>query len=119
MLPLCDPIWHAGSRSGVVFLVLTTRLLHLAIPFVGFLCRSLQCDRNTIHKNLVLCLLTAEFIFIIGIIQYDKPVRDDRYRSIVLARLRPCVPFSTHHHHHHHRTFVVCLLHTMSKNIGT
>ena len=36
--------------------------------------RNLQCDRNTIHKNLVLCLCLAELIFIGGIIQYDKPV---------------------------------------------
>ena len=39
-------------------------------------CRSLQCDRNTIHKNLVLCLLIAETVFIVGIIQYDKPVSE-------------------------------------------
>jgi len=35
----------------------------------------LQCDRNTIHKNLVMCLFVAESIFLVGIIQYDKPVR--------------------------------------------
>ena len=39
--------------------------------------RNLQCDRNTIHKNLVFCLSIAEFIFLVGIIQYDKPVRHD------------------------------------------
>lgn len=33
-----------------------------------FLCsRNLQCDRNTIHKNLVLSLMLAEIVFIIGI----------------------------------------------------
>jgi len=37
--------------------------------------RNLQCDRNTIHKNLVMCLFVAESIFLVGIIQYDKPVR--------------------------------------------
>ena len=40
----------------------------------GFV-RNLQCDRNTIHKNLVFCLCIAESIFLVGIIQYDKPVR--------------------------------------------
>ena len=36
--------------------------------------RNLQCDRNTIHKNLVLTLCLAEFVFLVGIMQYDKPV---------------------------------------------
>ncbi|KAK3090794.1 hypothetical protein FSP39_014692 [Pinctada imbricata] len=29
--------------------------------------KNLQCDRNTIHKNLVLCLMLAEIVFIVGI----------------------------------------------------
>lgn len=36
--------------------------------------RNLQCDRNTIHTNLVACLCLAEIIFLFGIVQYDKPV---------------------------------------------
>ena len=36
--------------------------------------RNLQCDRNTIHKNLVLTLCLAEIVFLVGIIQYDRPV---------------------------------------------
>ena len=31
-------------------------------------CRKLQSDRNTIHKNLVLCLFVAELVFFCGIV---------------------------------------------------
>ena len=39
-----------------------------------YLSRGLECDRNTIHKNLVLCLFIAEIIFLLGIGQYEHKV---------------------------------------------
>jgi len=45
----------------------------IAILFVC-LSRNLQCDRNTIHKNLVFCLFIAEMVFLMGIAQYHIPV---------------------------------------------
>ena len=36
--------------------------------------RNLQSDRNTIHKNLVLCLLIAELLFLFGIGQTSDKV---------------------------------------------
>ena len=36
--------------------------------------KNIQNDRNTIHKNLVLCLLIAEIIFLAGISQTAKTV---------------------------------------------
>ncbi len=36
--------------------------------------RGLQCDRNTIHKNLVFCLFIAEVIFLLGIGQHEHKV---------------------------------------------
>jgi hypothetical protein len=34
----------------------------------------LQSDRTTIHKNLCVCLLVAEVLFLAGISQTDKPI---------------------------------------------
>ncbi|XP_059142869.1 adhesion G protein-coupled receptor L3-like isoform X2 [Physella acuta] len=36
--------------------------------------KNLQCDRNTIHKNLVLCLLLAEILFLGGIAQTEPKI---------------------------------------------
>jgi len=36
--------------------------------------RNLQSDRNTIHKNLVLCLMIAEILFLFGIGQTENKV---------------------------------------------
>ncbi|KAJ8270937.1 hypothetical protein GJAV_G00120950 [Gymnothorax javanicus] len=64
------------GRAGIheVLLGVLTRvgiavsLVCLAISIFTFCCfRSLQCDRNTIHKNLCTCLFIAELIFLIGI----------------------------------------------------
>ena len=54
--------------------VLNIRVTAKKPNFFNF--RNLQCDRNTIHKNLVLTLCLAEIVFLVGviIIQYDKPV---------------------------------------------
>ncbi len=48
------------------------------LMWYGAFFRNLQCDRNTIHKNLVLTLCLAEIIFLAGIAQYDRPVRGFR-----------------------------------------
>ncbi|KRY15506.1 Latrophilin-3 [Trichinella patagoniensis] len=39
-----------------------------------FMFRSLQCERITIHKNLCLCLLIAEVVFLFGIRQTSNPL---------------------------------------------
>ena len=36
--------------------------------------RNLQGDRNTIHKNLVASLFIAEVVFLVGIMQFHRPV---------------------------------------------
>ncbi|XP_074642334.1 adhesion G protein-coupled receptor L3-like isoform X3 [Tubulanus polymorphus] len=59
-------ITYAGCIISIVCLLLCW------ITFQFF--RNLQCDRNTIHKNLVGTLLMAEIIFLAGIIQYDKKI---------------------------------------------
>ncbi|KAL5015993.1 hypothetical protein ScPMuIL_005582 [Solemya velum] len=46
----------------------TVSIICLALSFITFVAfKNLQCDRNTIHKNLVLCLLVAELIFLFGL----------------------------------------------------
>lgn len=44
--------------------------------FLFFFClfRGLKGDRTTIHKNLCICLLIAEILFLAGISQTDKPI---------------------------------------------
>lgn len=60
-------------KSTVLLHYLVTNPSHLFILFLVFVIwfivcsRNLQCDRNTIHKNLVLSLMLAEIVFIIGI----------------------------------------------------
>ncbi|KAJ8273969.1 hypothetical protein COCON_G00085940 [Conger conger] len=64
------------GRAGLheLFLGILTRvgvavsLVCLAISTFSFcFFRGLQCDRNTVHKNLCACLFIAELIFLIGI----------------------------------------------------
>nr|XP_006814360.1 PREDICTED: latrophilin-2-like [Saccoglossus kowalevskii] len=59
-------ITYAGFIVSMVCLLLCL--------FTFCCCSSLQNDRNTIHKNLCLCLLIAEVIFMAGIDQTDQEV---------------------------------------------
>ncbi|XP_055886303.1 adhesion G protein-coupled receptor L3-like isoform X5 [Biomphalaria glabrata] len=56
-------ITYVGCIISIVCLLLSW------ITFMVF--KNLQCDRNTIHKNLVLCLLLAEIVFLAGIAQTE------------------------------------------------
>ena len=49
---------------------------------VFLLDRNLQCDRNTIHKNLVFSLLVAELVFMLGIGQAQHEVRSSCHHYI-------------------------------------
>jgi len=55
-----------------VFRVFLSRCNYVTKIIVNY--RNLQCDRNTIHKNLVICLFLAEVIFMLGIGQYKYEV---------------------------------------------
>ena len=44
------------------------------IRIMYYFSSTLQSDRTTIHKNLCVCLLVAEVLFLAGISQTDKPV---------------------------------------------
>jgi hypothetical protein len=47
----------------------------LFLAFCTFsLLNNLQCERNTIHKNLCLSLLIAETVFLLGVHKTDNPV---------------------------------------------
>ncbi|KAL3868658.1 hypothetical protein ACJMK2_041436 [Sinanodonta woodiana] len=61
---------HEMSLTAITYVGCTISILCLFISFLTFtLFRNLQSDRNTIHKNLVLCLMIAELIFLFGIAQ--------------------------------------------------
>ncbi|XP_064607497.1 adhesion G protein-coupled receptor L2-like isoform X2 [Liolophura sinensis] len=64
-LPL-QVITYAGCLISIFCLILAF------ITF--FIFKNLQCDRNTIHKNLVLSLLIAESIFLAGIQQSETQI---------------------------------------------
>lgn len=56
--------------------------------------RSLQGDRNTIHKNLSLCLFIANLIFILGIMQTDNRVsRFLQFQTVDLILQDCCIVF--------------------------
>ena len=56
--------------------------------------RNLQSDRNTIHKNLVLCLLIAELLFLFGIGQTSDKVgltRPSNQKTLKLITIHVCL----------------------------
>ncbi|XP_063843506.1 adhesion G protein-coupled receptor L2-like isoform X7 [Scylla paramamosain] len=59
-------ITYVGCVISIVCLLLATIVFHAF--------RGLKSDRTTIHKNLCVCLLIAETVFLAGINQTDKPV---------------------------------------------
>lgn len=55
---------------------------------ICYLCyRNLQCDRNTIHKNLVFCLMLAETVFLIGIGLTGNRVSNHLFMKICILSL--------------------------------
>ncbi|ELU11325.1 hypothetical protein CAPTEDRAFT_226868 [Capitella teleta] len=67
-----------ANKFGLSFITYACCIVSVVCLLMGFLTfacfKNLQCDRNTIHKNLVLCLFLAQVIFLGGIFQFDKPV---------------------------------------------
>ncbi|XP_037803282.1 adhesion G protein-coupled receptor L2-like isoform X5 [Penaeus monodon] len=59
-------ITYVGCVISIVCLLLATIVFHAF--------RGLKSDRTTIHKNLCVCLLIAETVFLAGVNQTDKPV---------------------------------------------
>ncbi|KAK8747712.1 hypothetical protein OTU49_016552, partial [Cherax quadricarinatus] len=59
-------ITYVGCVISIVCLLLATIIFHAF--------RGLKSDRTTIHKNLCVCLLIAETVFLAGVNQTDKPV---------------------------------------------
>ncbi|XP_076048688.1 latrophilin Cirl-like isoform X6 [Oratosquilla oratoria] len=59
-------ITYVGCVISIVCLLLATIVFHAF--------RGLKSDRTTIHKNLCVCLLIAECVFLGGVNQTDKPV---------------------------------------------
>lgn len=59
---------HQFALMTITFFGCIISIICLLMSFITFsYFRNLQCDRNTIHKNLVLSLMLAEIVFIIGI----------------------------------------------------
>ncbi|KAH9515232.1 Adhesion G protein-coupled receptor L3 [Bulinus truncatus] len=56
----------------ITFIGCIISVICLTLSWTTFMVfKNLQCDRNTIHKNLVLCLLLAEILFLCGIAQTE------------------------------------------------
>ncbi|KAL8572517.1 hypothetical protein ACOMHN_019556 [Nucella lapillus] len=61
------------SLELITYIGCTVSILCLMLSWVTFACfKSLDCDRNTIHKHLVFCLMVAQIGLVIGI-QQTKP----------------------------------------------
>ncbi|KAK7023661.1 hypothetical protein SK128_023384 [Halocaridina rubra] len=58
-------ITYVGCIISIICLLLATIVFHAF--------RGLKSDRNTIHKNLCVCLLVAEIVFLAGVNHTDKP----------------------------------------------
>lgn len=59
---------HEMSLRAITYVGCTVSIFCLIVCFISFtIFRNLQSDRNTIHKNLVMCLLLAELLFVFGI----------------------------------------------------
>ncbi|CAG5131799.1 unnamed protein product [Candidula unifasciata] len=59
----------------ITFVGCVISVICLLLSWITFLVfKNLQCDRNTIHKNLVFCLLLAEIVFLGGIAQTEPKI---------------------------------------------
>lgn len=66
---------HEMSLRAITYVGCIVSIFCLTVCFISFtIFRNLQSDRNTIHKNLVLCLLIAELLFVFGIGQTGDKV---------------------------------------------
>lgn len=72
------PQVSAADELALIFITYvgcTFSIICLIAAFLGFqFSRSVQGDRNTIHKNLVVNLFVANVVFVAGISQYSRPV---------------------------------------------
>ncbi|XP_052257058.1 adhesion G protein-coupled receptor L3-like isoform X2 [Dreissena polymorpha] len=67
--------FHVMSLQAITYVGCTVSIVCLFMCFVSFsIFRNLESDRNTIHKNLVFCLMIAELLFLFGIGQTDSKV---------------------------------------------
>ncbi|PSN57298.1 hypothetical protein C0J52_02077 [Blattella germanica] len=69
------PPSHQMALQIITYIGCIISVVCLLLAIVTFqLFRGLKSDRTTIHKNLCVCLLVAEVLFLAGIGQTDKPV---------------------------------------------
>ncbi|XP_037116818.1 adhesion G protein-coupled receptor L3-like isoform X5 [Syngnathus acus] len=69
-----DPV-HDILLDVITWVGILLSLVCLLVSLFTFcFFRGLQSDRNTIHKNLCLCLFIAESLFLIGINRADQPI---------------------------------------------
>uniref|UniRef100_A0A8C6UP92 Adhesion G protein-coupled receptor L3 n=1 Tax=Neogobius melanostomus TaxID=47308 RepID=A0A8C6UP92_9GOBI len=69
-----DPI-HDMLLDVITWVGILLSLVCLLISLFTFcFFRGLQSDRNTIHKNLCICLFIAESLFLVGINRGDQPI---------------------------------------------
>ncbi|XP_049590397.1 adhesion G protein-coupled receptor L3 isoform X9 [Syngnathus scovelli] len=69
-----DPV-HDMLLDVITWVGILLSLVCLLVSLFTFcFFRGLQSDRNTIHKNLCLCLFIAESLFLIGINRADQPI---------------------------------------------
>ncbi|XP_021940476.1 latrophilin Cirl isoform X4 [Zootermopsis nevadensis] len=69
------PPSHQMALQIITYIGCIISVVCLLLAVVTFqLFRSLKSDRTTIHKNLCVCLLVAEVLFLAGISQTDKPI---------------------------------------------
>ncbi|XP_053395247.1 adhesion G protein-coupled receptor L4-like isoform X2 [Mercenaria mercenaria] len=69
-----EPI-HAITLSYITYAGLIISIICLFFSWITFVClRSIQGERNSIHKNLAFCLFIAEVLFLAGIERTDNKV---------------------------------------------
>ncbi|XP_038587478.1 adhesion G protein-coupled receptor L3-like isoform X5 [Micropterus salmoides] len=69
-----DPV-HDMLLDVITWVGILLSLVCLLISLFTFcFFRGLQSDRNTIHKNLCICLFIAESLFLVGINRGDQPI---------------------------------------------
>ncbi|XP_077356757.1 adhesion G protein-coupled receptor L3-like isoform X10 [Festucalex cinctus] len=69
-----DPV-HDMLLDVITWVGILLSLVCLLVSLFTFcFFRGLQSDRNTIHKNLCVCLFIAESLFLVGINRADQPV---------------------------------------------
>ncbi|XP_070563629.1 adhesion G protein-coupled receptor L2-like isoform X2 [Ptychodera flava] len=67
------PWSHHFALSVITYAGFMISIVCLVLCLITFTCfKNLQSDRNTIHKNLCVCLLIAEVLFMAGIAQFEK-----------------------------------------------